>query len=155
MTPKFFKKKLGGGIPQIAADLSAPHGTTGVRLAPQLPQGPASGGLSRILRGAFGVGNLPSANLSAEVAVPLTSPYRYYEADLFTPGTQNWAFEYPFEYPLQTLWGNAFLRTPNTFSVRQPKQSYQNPYITQVGIGGLVAGQLASQPLLTEESPFV
>lgn len=142
--------------PLVTADLSAAHGQVGVRLAPQLPQGPASGGISRILAGAFGTRNNPATNLSAEVSQPFKGePYQYAEGDLFTPGAQNWIFEYPFEYPLQTLWGNAFIRRPNTFSVNQPNQPYQNPYITQVGVGGLVAGQLASQPLLTDESNFV
>lgn len=155
MLPRFFKPRA-GGIPTIPADLSAAHGTTGVRLQPQLPQGPPSGALSRIFAAAFGAKNSPAANLSAEVAPPDKHQlYQYYEGDLFTPGAQNWVFEYPYEYPLQTLWGRGFIRQPNTFSVRQAAQPYQNPYITQTGVGGLVAGQWATQPLLTEDSPGV
>lgn len=133
--------------PVVTADLSAPHGTTGVRLKPQLKQGPVSGAMSRIMSGVFGRSNNPSANLSAEVAVPKKALYNYHEGDLFTPGTGNYVFDYQFEYPLQTVWGSGFLRRANTFRPEQPAQVYQNPYITQIGVGGLVAGQFTHTPL--------
>lgn len=137
--------------PVVTADLSAAHFPTGVRLAPQLPQGPASGAISRIFGGLFGGTPNPAANLSAEVAVPNNKGfYLYHEGDLFTPGAQNYVFEPTRELPMQTLWGGAFIRRPNTFSVRQPQQPYSNPTITYVGVGGLVAGQIAFQPLETE-----
>lgn len=137
--------------PVVTADLSAAHFPTGVRLAPQLPQGRSSGAISRIIGGLFGGRPDPSANLSAEVSVPNPKGiYQYHEGDLFTPGAQNYVFEPTRELPMQTLWGGAFIRTPNTFSVRQPQQPYSNPAITYVGVGGLVAGQIAFQPLETD-----
>ncbi len=137
--------------PVVSADLSAAHGTTGVRLQPQLPQGKPSGGLSRIIAGLFGVQNSPAANLSSEVAVPGKKGfYHYHEGDLFTPGAENYVFEPTRELPLQTLWGDAFLRKPNTFAIVQPPQVYSNPTVTYAGIGGLIAGQMVFTPLDTE-----
>lgn len=109
-----------------------------------------TGALSRIFGGLFGSGN-PRDNLSAEVdqnsGPRVQSLFHYHEGDLFTPGTGNYVFEYPFELPVLTIWGNAFLRTPNTFNPRQPSQLNANPNVVTNGIGGLVAGGIAFQPL--------
>ncbi len=89
-----------------------------------------------------------AAGASAPNNQPNNSFYNYHIGDLFTPGTQNFVFEPTTELtPLTTIWGNAFLRRPNTFSVRQPPQSWAdyNKFIN--GIGGLQAGQYAHQPL--------
>ena len=76
------------------------------------------------------------------------SIYYHFEGDLFTPGAENYVFESRFERTaLQTIWGNAFLRTPNTFSPVQPPQVFSPPHVVTSGIGGVVAGQMALQPL--------
>jgi hypothetical protein len=45
------------------------------------------------------------------------------------------------------VWGRGFLRTPNTFSPRQPAQLYTVASTALYGIGGVVAGQIITQPL--------
>lgn len=85
-------------------------------------------------------------------AAQISSIAYYFEGDLFTPGAQNWVYEPVLERtPLQTTWGRGFLRTPNFFDPIQPPQVYSNPNVFTNGIGGLVAGQMALQPL--EEEP--
>lgn len=99
------------------------------------------------MQGIFGSANPAAWTSSAEVAVPGKQGfYQYYEGDLFTPGTQNYVFEPTTELtPLLPIWGNAFLRRPNSFNPEQPPQIYSNPNIVINGIGGLVAGQFALQ----------
>jgi len=114
------------------------------------PRGGIIGGMQRIAAGLFGV-STPRAQLSSQVAQPKKALYHYHEGDLFTPGSQNYVFEPPFELPLNTVWGHAFLRAPNTFSVLQPAPVSYIPtgtyFAVPNGIGGLVAGQMALQPL--------
>jgi hypothetical protein len=105
-------------------------------------------GLDRILQGVFGVGDANDQLSSPGYVVRRPGLYNYHEGDLFTPGTGNWVFEPPFETPLNTIWGHAFLRTPNMFSPVQPPQIMSNPNITVNGIGGQIAGQIIFQPLL-------
>lgn len=136
--------------PVVTADLSAPHGSVGVQPANYPPErNVKSGALSRIMNGLFGTANSPSQTSSAEVNPNANALYQYHEGDVFTPGTQNYVFEYPFEFPLQTIWGHGFLRTPNTFSPRQPSQVPSPANVMINGIGGLQAGQIATQPLET------
>lgn len=74
--------------------------------------------------------------------------YHYHEGDLLTPGTQNFVFEPTTELtPLTTIWGNAFLSRPNAFPLTSPPQIYSDYQKYLNGIGGLVAGQIATQPL--------
>lgn len=78
---------------------------------------------------------------------------QYHIGDLFTPGTQNFVFEPTTELtPLTTIWGNAFLSKPNAWPVYQPPQQWAdyNKYIN--GIGGLIAGQYALQPLASVQN---
>lgn len=140
----------------------------GAGTAPLLPPKPLYGDqgsaklTTHLLRGLFGAppGD-PRSQLSSQVrkdtgsggpnkyAGPNRGPdiYQYQMGDLFTPGTQNFVFEYPFELPMFTIWGNAFLRQPNTFQPLQPPQVYSNQTVRLNGIGGLVAGTVALQPL--------
>ena len=104
-----------------------------------------------VFEGLFGSGN-PTPDLARDrqiLAMQSKKPfYVYHEGDLFTPGTQNFVFEPTTELtPLTTIWGNAFLRRPNTFRATQPPQIYADPYKFINGIGGLQAGQVALQPL--------
>lgn len=110
-----------------------------------------TGALSRIVRGLFGSANPASFSSSSEVVTPGPKAlYHYHEGDVFTPGTGNYVFDYPFEFPLQTIWGIGFLRRPNTFSPLQPQQIEAVPNVVINGIGGLIAGQIATQPLESE-----
>ncbi len=103
--------------PVVQADLSAAHGTIGVLPAPPIPtRNTKSGALSRIMMGVFGTPNPESYSASAQVVTPKREAfYHFHEGDLFTPGTGNFVFEPTLENPLQTIWGRAFLRRPNTF----------------------------------------
>jgi hypothetical protein len=142
-----FKKRV-PSQPIVTADLSAPHGQTGLRPGPRIPTTQIkTGALSRIMQGIFGMANPAAWTSSAEVATPGKGAfYQYYEGDLFTPGTQNYVFEPTTELtPIFPNWGNAFLRLPNTFNPEQPPQIYSNPNVVINGIGGLVAGQMALQ----------
>ena len=107
-----------------------------------------SGGLVGILQGIFGMGS-PASQLSSstEVGGQVGGFYALHEGDLFTPGTQNWVLDPSLETPLQTNWGNGFLRRPNTFAPFQPPQVYSFPNVRAVGIGGVTAGQIVTQPL--------
>lgn len=111
-----------------------------------------SGALARIMSGIFGARPDVRATASANVqSVPAKRGfYAYHEGDLFSPGTGNYVFDYPLEYPLQTVWGVGFLRRPNTFNPLQPAQLGANQVLVINGIGGLVAGQFATQPLDTQ-----
>ncbi|HYM35965.1 MAG TPA: hypothetical protein VET48_11245, partial [Steroidobacteraceae bacterium] len=62
----------------------------------------------------------------------------------------NFVFEPLFELPLVTIWGNAFLRRPNVFNPIQPPQVWSHPTVCQSGIGGLQAGTIDLEPLLSE-----
>lgn len=133
---------------QPVASLSPSSGVVGV-LAPPKPRFSVSRvpGMQRILNGLFGTGS-PQNNASAEV--PLPGPkalYHFHEGDLFTPGTGNYVFESPFELPMNTIWGHGFARQPNVFNPLQPSPLYSGPTVKIAGIGGLIAGQMALQPL--------
>lgn len=108
-------------------------------------------GLGRIMSGVFGMGS-PASQLSSPAQVEGENGpgafYAFHEGDLFQPGTGNWVFEPSLETPLNTIWGHAFLRTPNTFNPVQPPQIYSNPNITVNGLGGPIAGQIIFQPLI-------
>lgn len=107
------------------------------------------GGLTRILQGVFGLGS-PASGRAMET--PTLDPregafYTYFEGDLFTPGSSNWVLDPSHETPLSTVWGHAFLRTPNTFNPIQPPQVYNVAMRPTNGVGGVVSGQMVTQPL--------
>lgn len=74
-------------------------------------------GLAAVMAGAFGLGT-PGDTLSSEVN-PAAGLYHFHQADLFTPGTGNWARDPGYETPLQTLWGRGFLCRANAFALLQ------------------------------------
>jgi hypothetical protein len=116
----------------------------------------ASGAIIRIMTGLFGSGS-PIAGLSEVDPRPSASIYQYHEGDLFTPGSQNFVFESIFELPIQTIWGNAFLRRANTFNPIQPPQVFSQPNVMTNGIGGIVAGDIEFQNLINpdgDSAPF-
>jgi len=131
--------------------VSAASGTLNTPL-PALPQPSgresATGGFARIMRGLFGAAQPVQSSASFQVVTPgKGSFYKYHQGDLFTPGTENYVFDYPNELPLLTIWGRSFLRKPNTFLPYQPPQSYSQANVVISGIGGLQAGQFISQGL--------
>ena len=75
-----------------------------------------TGGFSRLMNGLFGTAT-PQDSMTAEVALPnqRNGFYAFHEGDQFTAGAPSFAFEYPNELPMLTIWGRAFLRKPNTF----------------------------------------
>lgn len=106
-----------------------------------------AGGLIGVLRGAFGIGDAGDELSSPAQVAGRRGLYHFHEGDLFTPGTGNWVLDPSLETPLNTIWGRAFLRTPNTFNPLQQPQVYANQTVVPNGIGGLVAGQIVFQPL--------
>jgi len=150
MSFPFLRKRV-ASEPVVTADLSAAHANTGVLNPPNNSAPPKQvTGVQRLLGGLFGSSNPAGYTSSAEVDPKTNAVYYYHEGDVFTPGTGNYVFDYPFEFPLQTIWGNAFLRKPNTFQPEQPPQIYSNPTIKINGVGGLIAGQLVTQGLETD-----
>lgn len=151
------------GVPQyFSTDTlawGAPHNAQGVLTPPVDPTArvTAFDVFKSVFAGLFGnrPGN-PSLDVARDqqsVAAGLPTRkaqpfYQYHIGDLFTPGTQNFVFEPTTELtPLTTIWGNAFLSKPNAWPVTQPPQQWApyNKYVN--GIGGLIAGQYALQPL--------
>lgn len=115
------------------------------------------GGFSRIMDGVFGAGR-PSAiggsSSPSQVGGDTRAEggfYRLHEGATFLPGTGNWVFDPYYEGPLTTIWGNAFLRTPNTFKPIPSTPPAVYPLMVPIGIGGIVAGQIALQPLIESE----
>lgn len=114
------------------------------------------GGASRI-PSEFPAGNpLPGQSSSPfEVVGVQGNFYHMHEGDIFEPGTGNWVLD-PFqEWPIQTNWGHAFLVNDSArqgfFRTFQPPQIYVGQNLTPNGLGGLVSGQLVSQPLSPPE----
>jgi hypothetical protein len=126
--------------------LFSKHPASKPRIAPST----TTGGLSRILSGVFGMGS-PAFGLGmqnvGQDAQKASGYYRFYEGDIWTPGTGNWVVDPTHDGPLNTVWGHAFLRVPNTFRPYQRPQVYAPPASYLYGIGGQIAGQIVFQPL--------
>ena len=104
------------------------------------------------MRGLFGLPNPASFGASAEVApVAVRGLFEYHEGDQFTAGSPSFVYTTPFEDPMDTVWGHAFLRRPNTFVPYQEPQVYSQAHIVLAGIGGLQAGQFVLQGLEQSE----
>jgi hypothetical protein len=127
--------------PRTPADGSA-HPVTG------------SGGINRILAGAFGVGG-PVPTIVVGLNTPNTG--YFHQGDVFTAGAESYVFEPAFELPLKGIvgQGGAFQGTqyPDgrwpAFAAAPPIVSL--PLATTQGYGGLQAGSLVQQPLLDGE----
>jgi hypothetical protein len=108
------------------------------------------GGLTRILQGIFGKGS-PVAGLAAQRVTQDPAkeggPFHFFEGDIWTPGTSNWILDPPYETPLNTVWGHAFLRIANGFNPLQPPQIYTQAASYLYGVSGQIAGQMVTQPL--------
>jgi hypothetical protein len=106
------------------------------------------GGLSRIGYALFSSkGQLSSSQMVIGETHKEGGVYAFHEGDLFTPGTGNWVMDASYETPVNTVWGHAFLRTPNTFNPLQHPQVMAQPTVSLQGVGGLIAGQMIMQPL--------
>jgi hypothetical protein len=110
-----------------------------------------TGGIMRILAGAFGTGApVP------QVVVPTLAPslYAYHQGDVFLPGAESQVFEPNFELPLKGIFGqgsdvNQGTHYPDArWPVFAAVPLVSSPLATQVGLGGLQAGAFVQQPLL-------
>ena len=118
-------------------------------LRKRVPSEQVTGANLRIAAGLFGAGGpLIDPTYGVGAAGNL---YAYHEGDIFTPGAMNWVFEPQFELPLYTIWGKAFCRVPNVFNPIQPQQAYMQPHALVNGMGGLQAGYMEFQPLLSQD----
>lgn len=120
-------------------------------LNPRIPSMPVVGSNTRIRMGIFGNGSPAYAFADVDPTDKSGGIYSYHEGALFTPGAENFVFEPNFELPMQTIWGRGFIRNPNVFSPIQPQQVYSQPQISINGLGGIISGQMALQPLLMTE----
>jgi hypothetical protein len=124
-------------------------------LRKRIPSEPISGGNTRIQAGLFGTG-APTPGIALDFdparSENAASIYSYHPGDIFTPGAESWVFEPNFELPLQTIWGNAFLRRANTFNPRQAPQIWAQPNVVNNGLGGLTAGEMELQGLINPEN---
>ena len=112
-----------------------------------------TGAFSRIAAGVFGKGSPVGGMTGQEVgqtAAHRAGYYQFYEGDYWSPGTANWVLDPVYDGPLHTVWGSAFLRTPNTFNPLQRPQVYAPPTTLLYGPGGQVPGQLFTQPLSSD-----
>lgn len=138
-------------IPSESVVLNPTDGTVDTPLPASVPpqRNIQTGAFSRLMSGLFGSAQPPSSSQSAQVALPnqRNGFYAFHEGDQFTAGAPSFAFEYPNELPMLTIWGRAFLRKPNTFLPFQPPQVISEANITINGIGGLQAGQFVLQGL--------
>lgn len=111
---------------------------------------PVTGANIRIRNGTFSNPN-PIADFVTVDPKSRASIYAYVPGDIFTPGAESFVFEPNFELPMQTIWGFAFLRKPNTFSPLQPNPVVAQPHLAYNGIGGLQAGTIELNPLVENE----
>jgi hypothetical protein len=136
--------------PQTRIALNPAAGTVAPPINPAATRAfSASGAMALIKQGLFGI---PDSAQLQEAPVALApghgaSVYAYHQGDLFFPGTGNYVFDYPWELPMNTIWGHGFLTTVNKFNPYQPPQLYSQANVLLNGIGGLVAGSMALQPL--------
>lgn len=72
--------------------------------------------------------------------------YQYVLGRRFDPGAEAEVFEPLFALPVINFRGRA--RVAGTLAILQPAQTYFTPQIGVVGLGGIQAGQVISQPLL-------
>lgn len=106
------------------------------------------GGLARIMQGVFGSPTAPpdSGRMDQQIGGS-QGYYHFHEGDLFTPGTAIWAADPVYDGPVNPIWGGGFLCGVNQFNPFATLQASSNPSILTYGPGGVVAGQLALQPL--------
>lgn len=92
--------------------------------------------------------------VGARPRVTLTNGlYLYHPGSLpmCPPGVGNMAFEMGLSLPLVAIWGRAMLAGAPPSPI-QPPQVYQFHQQTTSGIGGLIAGTMAMQPLLVPDN---
>src|ERR1700722_7561974 len=113
----------------------------------RVPSQPMTGANIRIRQGLFG------ALANVEPGISGNSIYSFFQGYVITAGqAQTAVFEPNFELPLITVWGKGVIRNPNTFFPKQPQQLFNNPIVLTNALGGPIAGQIALQPLLSNEN---
>jgi|ERR1700674_4526255 len=121
-------------------------------LRPRIAAYGHTGGLARIIAGAFGSG-APQPVVNYATGVPPI--YAYHEGDIFRPGVENYVFEPMHELPIKSWWGGGSDVNQGTpypvnawpvYAAEIPARSYA--MTTRVGYGGLQAGAFVQQPLL-------
>lgn len=125
-------------------------------LRPKLSATQGTGGIRRILAGAFGFG----APVPTQVdGLDTPDVAAYHEGDVFLPGAENYVYEPLHELPLKGLLGqgsdvNQGTHYPDArwpvFAASAPLVSF--PLATTQGLGGLQAGAFVQQPLLDGDS---
>lgn len=117
---------------------------------------PSTGGIRRILAGAFGTGAPVPQIILGQQADPVAF---YHQGDIFLPGAESYVFEPAHELPIKGILGqgsdvNQGTHYPDArwpvFAAAAPLVTY--PLATQVGYGGLQAGAFVQQPLLDPTS---
>ena len=125
-------------------------------LRPKVSASNGTGGIARILAGAFGFGS-PIPTQVDGLDTPEVAAY--HQGDVFLPGAESYVFEPLHELPLKGLLGqgsdvNQGTHYPDArwpvFAAVVPLVSY--PLATTAGLGGLQAGAFVQQPLLDGES---
>jgi hypothetical protein len=115
-----------------------------------------TGGISRILAGAFGFGS-PVPTVVEGINTPDVAAF--HQGDVFLPGAESYVFEPLHELPLKGLLGQGSDTRQGThypdarwpvFAAVAPLISF--PLATTAGYGGLQAGAFIQQPLLDPES---
>jgi hypothetical protein len=86
----------------------------------------------------------PSSRIRS-VVVPLLVHYHY--GDVFLPGAGNVVFDTDLGLPPISLKGQATYAGPAPNPIQRPPQIFAMQRAPNSGIGGLVAGQLMTQPL--------
>jgi hypothetical protein len=87
--------------------------------------------------------------LQKKVPHPTTSIYGYHQGRVFTNGGEQFTFEFHKALPLYSVIGPG---TPaGVLSATQPPQVWNPLSVPQVGLGGLQAGTLVSQPLVNDD----
>ncbi len=114
-----------------------------------------SGGMRRILAGAFGTGAPVPQVVLGQQADPVAM---YHQGDTFLPGAEGFVFEPTHELPIKGIVGQGGVNQGTHYpDARWPVFAAAAPLVTRplattVGYGGLQAGAFVQQPLLDPDS---
>jgi hypothetical protein len=84
-----------------------------------------------------------------KIVSPRDGIYSYHHGETLSNGTEEFAFEYPFNLPSLLFRGAG--RLAGTLSIFPGPQSRYHYRVTQIGLGGLPAGFIYQQPLIEHE----
>ena len=115
------------------------------------PQNVVTPGLAQIQAGVWGVPSPAQAEFIQQLSA-IQGFYRFHEGDIFLPGPPAFAMDPSHDGPLMTVWGHAFLVRANAFRpIAYGQVAYTAPVQPLIGVGGLISGQLVTQPLTVRE----